>query len=64
MTRQPVTRHHAEWLSLVEVSGPFLSLPVLARALPQGLEAVNPDTVATLRRAYDEWQADPALHGQ
>jgi methylase of polypeptide subunit release factors len=64
MTRQPVTRHHAEWLSLVEVSGPFLSLPVLARALPQGLEAVSPDTVATLRRAYDEWQADPALHGQ
>jgi hypothetical protein len=64
MTRQPVARHHADWLSLVEVSGPFLSLPVLARALPQGLDAVDPDTVATLRRAYAEWQADPALHGQ
>jgi hypothetical protein len=64
MTRQPIARHHAEWLSLVEVSGPFLGLPVLARALPQGLEAVDPDTAATLRRAYGEWQADPALHGQ
>jgi hypothetical protein len=63
MTR-PVTRHHADWLSLVEVSGPFLSLPVLARALPQGLDAVDPDMVATLRRAYAEWQDDPALHGQ
>jgi len=30
-------RHHNEWLSLVEVSGPFLSLPVLLRAFPQGL---------------------------
>jgi hypothetical protein len=64
MTRLSVARHHADWLSLVEVSGPFLSLPVLTRALPQGLDAVNPDTAATLRRAYTEWQADPALHGQ
>jgi hypothetical protein len=22
---RPITRHHADWLSLVEVSGPFLS---------------------------------------
>ncbi len=26
-------RHHADWLSLVEVSGPFVSLPVLMRVL-------------------------------
>jgi hypothetical protein len=64
MTSRPITRHHADWLSLVEVSGPFLSLPVLARALPQGLDAVDPDTVAALRRAHGEWQSDPALHGQ
>jgi hypothetical protein len=61
---RPIGRHHAEWLSLVEVSGPFLSLPVLARALPQGLDAVDPDTVASLRRAHAEWQDDPFLHGQ
>jgi len=24
-------RHHAEWLSLVDVSGPFVTLPVLER---------------------------------
>ncbi|HTE69364.1 MAG TPA: restriction endonuclease, partial [Actinomycetes bacterium] len=61
---RPITRHHADWLSLVEVSGPFLSLPVLARALPQGLDAVDPETVATLRRAHSEWQDEPALQGQ
>ena len=32
-------RHHAEWLSLVEASGPFLSMPVLLKAFPQGLVA-------------------------
>jgi hypothetical protein len=61
---RPITRHHADWLSLVEVSGPFLSLAVLARALPQGLDAVDPETVATLRRAHAEWQDEPALQGQ
>jgi hypothetical protein len=34
-----VGRHHAEWLALVPVSGPFLSLPVLMDAFPQGLDA-------------------------
>jgi hypothetical protein len=34
-----IARHHAEWLSLVEVSGPFLSMPVLLRVFPQGLDA-------------------------
>ncbi len=33
-----IARHHNEWLSLLEVSGPFLSLPVLMRVFPQGLE--------------------------
>ena len=32
-----IARHHAEWLSLVPVSGPFLSLPVLLEAFPYGL---------------------------
>lgn len=64
MTSRPISRHHADWLSLVEVSGPFLSLPVLARALPQGLDAVDPEMAATVRRAHTEWQDDTALHGQ
>ncbi len=32
----PSSRHHAEWLSLIEVSGPFLSVPVLERRVPPG----------------------------
>ncbi len=48
-------RHHAEWLSLLEVSGPFLSMPVLLRAFPQGLDAADPDVTRQLRVAYDEW---------
>ena len=45
-----IARHHAAWLSLMEVSGPFLSLPVLMRAFPQGLDAHDPERLATLRR--------------
>ena len=50
------SRHHADWLSLVEVSGPFLSLPVLLSVFPQGLEARDPAQAKALRAAYDEWQ--------
>jgi hypothetical protein len=49
-------RHHAEWLSLVEVSGPFLSLPVLLRVFPQGLDAHDADQARRLRIAFAEWQ--------
>jgi len=59
-----IARHHAEWLSLVEVSGPFLSMPVLLEAFPTGLEAHDPDHHRLLRLAHDEWEAkhDPATH--
>lgn len=62
-------RHHAEWLSLVEVSGPFLSMPVLLRVFPQGLDAHDPDHARNLRLAHEEWEddqgglrPDPAIH--
>lgn len=56
-------RHHAEWLSLLDVSGPFVSMPVLLRALPHGLNAHDPALVRELRLTYDEWLNDPAtLH--
>ena len=65
----PTSRHHAEWLSLLEISGPFVSLPVLLRAFPQGLDTVDADKVRTLRLAYEEWRdsvagrrPDLALH--
>lgn len=59
-----VTRHHAEWLSLVEVSGPFVSLPVLMRTFPQGLEPRDPAQAKALRAAYEEWQDDPGAPGR
>ena len=65
-----IPRHHSEWLSLVEVSGPFLSMPVLMRVFPQGLEAHDPERFRLLRLAYEEWEentqagprTNPAIH--
>ncbi|MEI6415060.1 MAG: type IIL restriction-modification enzyme MmeI [Pseudomonadota bacterium] len=51
-----MARHHAEWLSLVPVSRPFLSLPVLMGAFPQGLDAPDPEQTRLLRQAYATWQ--------
>ncbi len=47
--------HHAEWLSLIEVSGPFLSVPVLKDALPNGLDAHDPYIAAEVRAALEQW---------
>jgi hypothetical protein len=51
-----IPRHHTEWLSLVPVSGPFLSLPVLMDAFSSGLEPHDPDHMRLLRQRYAEWQ--------
>jgi hypothetical protein len=68
-----IAREHAEWLSLIEVSGPFLSLPVLMKVFPQGLEKEDqePELRRMLRMAYDEWadnqvglHPDLAIHRQ
>lgn len=48
--------HHGEWLSLIEVSGPFLAEPVLKDAFPQGLEGLDTAKKTTVRQAYDEWR--------
>ena len=58
------SRHHADWLSLVEVSGPFVSLPVLLRVFPQGLEPRDPAQAKALRAAYEEWQDNPTAPGK
>lgn len=57
-----VASHHAEWLSLMDVSGPFLSLAVLCEAMPNGLDAHDPALAAELRAAYDAW-SEPELGG-
>ncbi|WP_324623180.1 Eco57I restriction-modification methylase domain-containing protein [Delftia lacustris] len=49
------TQHH-EWLALVEISGPFLAVPVLKEAFPQGLEELDAAKRKRLRQAYDEWR--------
>ena len=55
------SKTQAEWLSLVEVSGPFLTLPVLTRAFPAGLEPTDHELVEELRVAYAEVTDDPTL---
>ena len=59
-------RHHAEWLSLVETSGPFLSMPVLLRVFQHGLDPRDPAKASRLREAYEDWlergEKQPAVH--
>lgn len=64
-----VAAHHNDWLSLIEVSGPFLALPVLMDALPAGLDKPPGELTADLWRAFSEWSdedhggaADTAVH--
>jgi DNA-binding transcriptional regulator YiaG len=65
----PSSHHHNEWLSLIEVSGPFLSVPVLERAFPHGLDAHDSDHAPLLKLAFEEWEDNqqgerpsPAIH--
>lgn len=51
-----------EWLNLVEVSGPFLAVPVLREVFPQGLQALTSKRPQRLRRAYEEWRDAVDLH--
>ena len=64
MSTPTASRHHSDWLSLVEISGPFVSLPVLLRVFSQGLEPRDPTQAKALRAAYEEWQDNPAAPGQ
>ena len=45
-----------EWLNLLEVSGPFLAVPVLREVFPQGLEELDASRAKRLRSAYEEWR--------
>ena len=47
---------HGEWLSLIEISGPFLAVPVLKEVFPQGLEELDGLKRKRLRQAYEEWR--------
>jgi hypothetical protein len=47
---------HIEWLKLIDVSGPFLSVPVLTAEWPD-LEPLDGAERDRLRRAHGDWQA-------
>jgi hypothetical protein len=47
---------HHDWLRLIEISGPFLAVPVLKEAFPTGLEGLDGLKRKRLRQAYDEWR--------
>ena len=59
-----VSRHHADWLNLVEHSGPFFSLPVLSRVFSSGLEPRDTAQAKRLRDAYEVWQDNPTAPGK
>ncbi len=45
-----------DWLSLIEVSGPFLAIPVLKDVFPQGLDELSGSKRKRVRQAYEEWR--------
>lgn len=47
---------HAEWLNLIDRTGPFLSPLVLEGAFPDGLDKVETALRKRLRDAYGEWR--------
>ena len=59
-----ISRHHVDWLNLVETSGPSVSLQVLMRVFPQGLEPRDPAQAKALRAAYEEWRDNPTAPGK
>lgn len=60
-----ISKTHADWLSLVEISGPFVSMPILADLFPQGLDDVPAELARSLRADFEFWQEstnDVAVH--
>jgi hypothetical protein len=47
---------YAELLKLIEVSGPFLSLPVFKETFPQGLVKDDPALTREMKEPYEEWR--------
>ena len=46
---------HGEWMQLLDISGPFLTNPVLERVFPQGLEPIDSELVEDVQLAREEW---------
>src|SRR5437867_2979032 len=54
---------YAEMLKLIEISGPFLSLPIFKEVFLQGLVKDSADVTRELRELYDDWR-DAREHSQ
>ena len=54
-TGSRTTQTHIDWLKLIDVSGPFLSVPVLTKEWPD-LEPLDGAERDKLRRAHGDWQ--------
>ena len=52
---------HIDWLKLIEVSGPFLSVPVLTAEWPD-LEPLDNKDKDRLRQEHRQWQENPAAN--
>lgn len=50
-----IAKEHNEWISFLDRSGPFLSLPVLLQVFPNGLDKLDSNTIINLHSAYEEW---------
>lgn len=64
MRRSTSVRSHNEWVSLLDISGPFLSNRILEQTFPNGLDTVPAELRTDFRLAYEEWleSRDPRLH--
>ena len=53
-----------DWISLLDISGPFLSLSSLGRAFPMGLETLEKGLRQQFQLAYEEWygQTEKGIH--
>ena len=58
-TQRVIPHHHDDWLNLLERSGPFLTVPVLSRVWPAGLDPVADMMMDDVRPAFDAWRKDP-----
>jgi hypothetical protein len=56
-----VAQRHAEWVGLLRPDGPFIAVPVLTEAFPQGLDTVPNDTLDKLGLAWAEVREAPDL---
>ena len=59
-TQRVIRRHHDDWLNLLERSGPFLTVPVLSRVWPAGLDPVAGEIMDEVRPAFEAWRHDEA----